>query len=471
MIDTLDLASAAARIRNRWPSVGLALGFVRGGRLESFHGAGWADIDSSRPVDEDTVFRIGSLTKLFTAVLVLQLWEEGHLDLDAPAGDYLRAYKLVPAKADFRPATVRHLLTHTAGIRQMLRLSGLLKMNRVLGEALPPGRRVPSLAELYGGRLRIDVEPGTSWMYSNHDFATLGQIVEDVTGESLERRYRERIFQPLDMASTDLVRSDRVRSRLATGYELGARGPVPVDCELGTPGAGGIYSSTRDMARFAAAFLAGGARVLQPATVRMMFAAQFQPDPRIAGVGLAFFRADLGGHLGVEHDGIVPGFDSEIYLAPDDGVGVLAFANGAAGGMHWLVPESEMLLRQVLGVGESRIPDDVPQHPEVWADLCGTYRLLAPPTDPSKLAMGAGLRVLVRNGRLVASALSPVPALFRGFELHPDSAADPDIFLIQFPIFESGPSRAVFSRDAAGRVRALHLELGPMSFQRSRRAA
>ncbi len=472
MTDAPDLAAVADEIRNRRPSVGLALGMVRDGRLESFHGAGLADIASKRAVDADTVFRIGSLTKIFTAILVLQLWEEGRIDLDAPAADYLRTYELVPAKAGFRPATVRHLLTHTAGIREMLHLSGLLKMNRVLGEALPPGRRVPGLAELYGGGLRIDIEPGTGWMYSNHDFATLGQIVEDTTGDPVARRYRERIFEPLGMASSDLARSASVRSRLATGYELHAGGAEPVDCELVTPAAGGIYSSTRDMALFAAALLGGGANehgsVLKPETVRMMFAPQYQPDPRIPGVGLAFFRSDLGGHLGVEHDGIVPGFDSDLYLAPDDGVGVLAFANGASGGMHWLVLEVERVLRQVLGVPEARIRDDIPQRPEVWGELCGTYTLLAPPTDPGKLAMGAGLRVRVRGGHLIASALSPVPGLFRGFELHPDDPDDPYAFRIVLPLFVSGPSRAVFRRDAAGMVTALHLEAGPMSFQRKR---
>jgi CubicO group peptidase (beta-lactamase class C family) len=470
MADAVDLQAAIDEIGNRRPTVGMALAVVSKAGLESFHGAGVADIASGRPVDADTVFRIGSLTKLFTAILVLQLWEEGRLDLDAPANDYLRAYKLVPAKAGFRPATVRHLLTHTAGIREMLRLSGLLKIDRVLGEALPPGSRMPSLPELYGGELRIDVEPGTGWMYTNHDFATLGQIVEDITGECLGHRYRERIFEPLGMTSTDLGRTVRVRDRLATGYELKKHGAVPVDCELVTPAAGAIYSSTRDMASFAAALLGGGANphgtVLKAETVRMMFAPQHQPDPRLAGMGLAFFRVDLSGHLGVEHDGIVPGFDSELYLAPDDGLGVLAFANGAKAGMHWLVLEVEQVLRRLLEVGEQRIRDDVPQHPEVWGDLCGSYQLVAPPTDPGKLAMGLGLRIRVSHGRLTASALSPVPALLRGFELHPGDPGDPDVFQIVFPMFVAGPSRAVFSRDQSGNVTALHLEPGPMTFLR-----
>ena len=107
-------------ILNRHPAVGLAVGVVRNGRLELFSGHGLADIASNTPVTKDTVFRIGSITKTFTAVAVLQLWEQGLVDLDAPANDYLRAYRLIPAKAAHRPATVRQLLTHTAGLPQLL---------------------------------------------------------------------------------------------------------------------------------------------------------------------------------------------------------------------------------------------------------------------------------------------------------------------------------------------------------------
>ena len=111
----------------------------------------------------------------------MQLWEQGLLDLDAPVNDYLRAYRLIPAKASFRAATVRHLLTHTAGIREVLHISGLLTM-RDLGETVKLGWPLPSLAEYYRGGLRIDAEPGTRFTYTNHGFATLGQLVADVSG-------------------------------------------------------------------------------------------------------------------------------------------------------------------------------------------------------------------------------------------------------------------------------------------------
>ena len=86
-LDQLELKARIGRIVNRWPAVGLAVGVVRDGRLEFFHGHGFADIASDTPVTEDTVFRIGSITKTFTAIAVMQLWEQGLIDLDAPAND------------------------------------------------------------------------------------------------------------------------------------------------------------------------------------------------------------------------------------------------------------------------------------------------------------------------------------------------------------------------------------------------
>jgi CubicO group peptidase (beta-lactamase class C family) len=149
--DQLELKASVGNILNRRPAVGLAVGIVRDGALASFYAHGLADIASNIPVTQDTVFRIGSITKTFTAIAVMQLCEQGLVDLDAPANQYLRAYRLVPAKARFRPATVRHLLTHTAGISEQVPRSGLLR--RDYGESVKVGRQIPSLAEYYPGGL------------------------------------------------------------------------------------------------------------------------------------------------------------------------------------------------------------------------------------------------------------------------------------------------------------------------------
>ena len=469
-LDQLELKARIGRIVNRWPAVGLAVGVVRNGRLEFFHGHGFADIALNTPTTEDTVFRIGSITKTFTAIAVMQLWEQGLLDLDAPVNDYLRAYRLIPAKASFRAATVRHLLTHTAGIREVLHISGLLRM-RDLGETVKLGWPLPSLAEYYRGGLRIDAEPGTRFTYTNHGFATLGQLVADVSGESLDRYFREHIFDPLGMNDTDLIRSERVKARLAVGYELRSTGAKPVsDYEVVTVGGGAAYSTPRDMARYLTALLGGGTgeqgTVLRPATMAAMFEPHYQPDPRIPGFGLGFFRTNLGGHLSVEHDGILPGFDSQILLAPDDRVGVMAFANGARRGMHWLTPEVGGLLRRLLGVPDEVIRSDVPHHPEVWGELCGWYRFSTYPSDPARFAIGAGAEVVVRGGQLMIRALSPIPALYKGFVLHPDDHKDPYVFRIALPWFGIGTGRVIFSREPGVGTTALHLDFAPLSFQK-----
>jgi CubicO group peptidase (beta-lactamase class C family) len=465
-----ELDARVREIAGRWPCVGLAVGVVRNGSLESFAAHGLADIGSGTPVGEDTVFRIGSVTKTFTAVAVMQLWEQGLVDLDAPANDYLRSYRLVAARAGFRPATVRHLLTHTAGIRELLHLSGLLRM-RDLGESVPHGQRVPSLAAYYRGALRIDADPGSRFMYTNHGFATLGQVVTDVTGQPLDRYLREHVFDPLGMGHTDLVRSDRVVAHLAAGYELRSRGAVPVaDYDLIPVGAGAAYSTGTDLARYVAALLGGGANrygaVLKPETLATMFAPHHQPDPRIPGIGLAFFRADLGGHPAVEHSGVLPGFDAQIFAVPDSGVGVFALANGARRGLLWLAPECAALLRRLLDVPDPAIRTDVAQRPDIWTELCGWYRFSAHLTDPGKLALGAGVEVFVRNGRLAIRFLSPVPALYKGFLLYPDDDADPDVFRIAFPWFGIGTCRVVFTRQPGPGATAVHLEFGPVSFRK-----
>ena len=156
----------------------------------------------------------------------MQLWEQGLVDLDAPANEYLQAFQLLPAKPDHRPATARHLLTHTAGLPEVVHRSHALAY--VFGETFALDERLPSLAEYYRGGLHLVAEPGTSFTYTDHGFAVLGQIVEDVSGMPLATYFRRRIFQPLGMTDTDLVRSERLASRLATGYTCTRRGARPV---------------------------------------------------------------------------------------------------------------------------------------------------------------------------------------------------------------------------------------------------
>jgi CubicO group peptidase (beta-lactamase class C family) len=175
-IDDLDLKATVAQILDCWPCGGLAVGVIADGGLAWFHGHGVADVGAKAPITEDTVFRIGSITKTFTAIAVMQLWERGLVDLDAPANDYLRSFRLILVRPNVRPATVRHLLTHTAGVGYWRRVSDLLQPG--VGSGVRAARSgAPPLEDYYRRGLPVEVEPGTKWAYSNHGFAALGQIV------------------------------------------------------------------------------------------------------------------------------------------------------------------------------------------------------------------------------------------------------------------------------------------------------
>jgi CubicO group peptidase (beta-lactamase class C family) len=447
-----ELGKKVAEILNRWPSAGVAAAVVRDGSLEWFLGHGVADVQSREPITESTIFRIGSLTKTFTAIAVMQLYEQGLVDLDAPANDYLRTFQLTPAKASFRPATVRHLLTHSAGIGYWRRLSDLLHPAVGSGDRAGRSGALP-LAEYYRKGLPVEVEPGTKWVYSNHGFAAVGQIVEDVSGKPLERYLREQVFDPLGMEHTDLVRSERVREQLATGYVLRSRGLKPVtDREIMTPGGSGMYSTTADMTRYLSALLKGGAgehgSVLEPETLASMVQPHFQLDPRAAGMGLGFEPNEESGHRAVWKTGVVSGFLSAMVVAPDDGIGIVVLTNtGGLDGRGAAEPLAQALLRRLLAVPDQAIRTDIAPRPETWGEICGWYSPDAGPVTNLfvRALFGAGAEVTVRGGHLVLKPLTPVPAMRRGMRLYPDDPDDPWVFRVEIPDYGKN-LRVVFAR-------------------------
>ena len=483
-IDEEGLRAWLDGVLTRHPAVGLAVGVVGNGSMELFAGRGLADVGSLTPITEGTVFRVGSITKLFTAIAVMQLEEDGLVDLDAPASECLRSYRLIPAHPSFPQVTLRHLLTHTAGIPEVRHVFDLIHPEagpfggRPVVLSVEHGRPLPSLAEYYGDGLRIVQQPGSTFAYTNHGFATLGQVVEDVSGMPLGTYFRDRIFEPLGMEDSDLIRLERIASRLATGYTFGRHGAEPVpDRDWIGAGAGGVYSTPRDMARFATALLGGGAnehgRILDAETLASMFVCNHRPDPRIPGRGLGIARGDAGGHLLVGHDGVLPGFNSELWVAPRDGLGVIAFTNGSRGAFTWMEAELRGLLRRLLDVPEEVVRTDIPEHPEIWHELCGHYRFPPRISDlRGRLAFPAGVEVFVRGVHLMIRALVPSAVLYRGLALHPDDEDDPTVFRLDLSSLGMSTARVVFGRDAATGRAAIQADLGgqPVSLVRTGRS-
>ena len=234
-----DLRRIAVEIFNQRPLAGLAVGIVRDGRFESFAGLGSADGAAGTPVTPETVFRIGSITKTMTALAVMQLVEEGGIALDDPVAEHLRAFRLVPPAGAPQP-TIRHLLTHTGGFGELRGWSDLARPTIGLaGKVDAPAR---ALAGYYRGGLRAELPAGRKWAYANHAFAALGQLLEDVVGEAHAERIRARVFEPLGMRHSDVLRTDRVRGRLAVGYAFKrARLRAVKDREILVPPAGSVF--------------------------------------------------------------------------------------------------------------------------------------------------------------------------------------------------------------------------------------
>lgn len=454
-LDEAALRDVTTRVLAQWPSAGVAVAVIGDEHPTWFDLRGMADTADRRPVSTDTVFRIGSLTKVVTAVAILQLWEEGRIDLDAPANDYLRAFEVTRTRSELRPATVRHLLTHTSGIGYWRRLADLLRPGPGAGVQVD---HVVPLAEFYRRGLPQEVQPGTKWVYSNHAFAALGQIVEDVSGQPLETFFRDRILNPLGMGHTSLSPSERDGSEFATGYVMRRRGLLPVVAkDVPTPGSGGLYSTVTDLGRFLEFLLhPEPSGVLGPTTVASMFEPHFHPDPRLPGMGLAFDLGREGAVRTASKSGTVTGFHSILALAPDERTGLVVLTNtGGLSAQGAAMPLSTGLLRHLLRLPADPVRTDLEPHPQVWSELCGWY---APTPGPvtnlfTRALMGAGAEVVVERRTLMLKPMSPVPAMRKGMRLHADDGADPYLFRIDLSDMGMGTMPVVFARGADGRTR------------------
>jgi hypothetical protein len=325
---------------------------------------------------------------------------------------------------------------------------------------VPLGRPLASLAEYYRGGLRLDADPGTRFTYSNHGFATLGQLVEDVSGLPLDRYLRQHLFAPLGMADTGLARSERVSWRRATGYELRSGGARPVpDYQVVTAGGGAAWSTPADMARYAAARSAAAA-------LAAMFAPQYQPDPRVPGFGLwgcsgPTWAAASRSSTTASSPASTPSSSWPRRRGRGGGLRQRGQARHALAGARGRRPA-----QAAAGRPRGDDPHRRPPPARALGELCGRYRLSAHPSDPARLAIGPRAEVVVRRGQLTLRARSPVPALRRGFPLHPDDEQDPYVFGIELPWFGVGTSRVVFSRTPGVGTTGLHLEFAPLSFHR-----
>jgi CubicO group peptidase (beta-lactamase class C family) len=305
---------------------GATVSVVKDGELFLAKGYGYADLEKHTPVIADrTLFRPGSVSKLFTWTAVMQLAEQGKVDLNADVNIYLLDFKIPDTY--LQPVTLAHLLTHTAGFES--RNEGLFvrQPEEIISLRDYLVRYIP--ARIY--------PPGQITAYSNYGTALAGYIVEQVSGKPYEEYVDERIFKPLGMTRSTFTRppSAELITDLAMGYNY-VDGAYQLQAEWVQPApAGGLATTATDMARFMIAHLQkgryGDATILRASTIQEMHRRQFTNDPRANGWTFGFMEAELNGQRIIWHGGATYFFHSALVLLPEQNVGVFVSFNSIGG--------------------------------------------------------------------------------------------------------------------------------------------
>jgi CubicO group peptidase (beta-lactamase class C family) len=327
------------------------------------------------PMTSDTLFLIASITKVWTATLVMQLVDAGEVNLDPPVNDYLDPpLRLAdPALAD--TVTVRHLLTHSGGF---------------LGDFdEPPDRGDDAVRDTVAtyGALGAVHRPGRLFSYANTGYNVLGRLVECRTGQTWDAALRERIIDPLGLTRTFTLPEEAAVHRLAVGHD--PKGPDTLELEpvrvwldpRGSGPCGGTLATTAaDLLAFARMHMAdgagpGGRRVLSPESARAMREPQItQPDPSMSphwGLGWGVERAARP--TVVEHAGHTAGQHSHLVAVPEHGLALCVLANGDSQGL--LRRElTGWLMRELLGMERPRTPEPAaPADPVDVKPFVGSY--------------------------------------------------------------------------------------------------
>jgi CubicO group peptidase (beta-lactamase class C family) len=409
---------------------GLAVGILIDGEVVHRKCLGLADLRSGSEVRTDTTFRIGSISKTLTAIALMQLWERGLLQLESPVNDFLKAYTIVqpPLTA---PITFLHLLTHTGGVGELRRWTDLFRPTLGLTTS---SHRPPTLREYYAPELRTQIAPGCKWAYSNHGFAPLGQVIEDVSGQPFSEYILGHVFTPLGMMHTDFMVSCQATPRFARAYEY-VRGKLRNVADrmiVITPAVAAI-SNLDDMLLYLAALAGNGAnrngRVIEAETLELMSTPHYFCDPRMPSNGLGFMIETRGDQRVFGHDAGWPGYSGSIRIAPRARAAVVVLTNTAvmATGFATIKIANEIIER----LTDDRLQDsvDVRESPELWPQLCGSYRPEHGFYTNLRIwrLLGGRANIVIRDGHLVMR--TPFGPARTGMRLRAADLHDPSLFV------------------------------------------
>jgi CubicO group peptidase (beta-lactamase class C family) len=369
---TADVARMEQLIKAYVPSrfMGSVL-VAQNGKVLLDKGYGFANLEWEVPNTPTTKFRLGSITKQFTAASILLLEERGKLKVEDPVKKYMPN-----APAAWDKITIFHLLTHTSGIPSF---TGFSDYESHEAQAMTPGK----LVEWFRDK-PLEFEPGTKWNYSNSGYVLLGYLIEKISGESYSDFVQQNIFTPLGMKDSGYDSNSAIIAHRAAGYTPGKSSPVNAGfVHMSIPfSAGALYSTTEDLLRWEQGLFGG--KVLKPESLAKM-TTPFKQDYAF-GLGVS----TQSGHKMIAHDGGIEGFNTALAYYPDDKlvVAVLANLNGPAGQIAGNLAKVALGEKVVLPTERKEITVS----PEILKQYVGTY----------ELTPNFSLAITLENGQLVS---------------------------------------------------------------------
>jgi CubicO group peptidase (beta-lactamase class C family) len=339
---------------------GAAVIVVKDGKVIFRKGYGMANLELGVAVEPDMIFRIGSITKQFTATAILMLAEQGKLALTDEITKYLPDYPTQGKKI-----TIEHLLNHTSGIKSYTSLP----------EWLPLWRKDMSLDELIAlfKDKPMDFAPGDNWAYNNSAYVLLGAIIEKASGQSYKDFIEKRIFEPLGMKHSFYDSTERIISRRVSGYSKGKDGFV--NCaylSMSQPyAAGSLVSSVDDLALWDAALYTD--KLLKQESLKRAWTPAKLNDGRATHYGYGWAMNDYEGHRMISHGGGINGFITHVRRLPDDHLFVSVLTNRDTGNPN---PEKLTLKIAALVIGKPfSDPVAITLSPAKLDNYVGEYQL------------------------------------------------------------------------------------------------
>lgn len=388
------LDSAVTAFMASTPVVGLTAAVVSRGDTLLLKGYGEADREHHRPASATTVYKIGSITKQFTAAAVMRLVEEGRVSLDDPVTKYL------PQFAGWSGVHIRHLLNHTSGIP-----GSSPEWVRHRDEELSQAQLVAYLMAD-----TLETPPGARFRYNNNGYVLLGLVIEAVTGRAYAQHLAETIFQPLGMRSaSSCLRPPRGPAE-ALGYDRALDIAVPTAYPRSSAlvGAGDLCMSVPDYLRWQSALVAG--RVISRASFQRMSTSD-TASGRPTGYGFGLGPGMAGGHPTIWHNGAVNGAQSQAVWMPDDSLQVVLFTNTMGSALERLSNDLAAIVVAAPPTPDARlVAAALP--PDAAARYAGTYDAF------TRLGFTTPLSISMTDSGLVARVEAPghhdVPLVYLG---------------------------------------------------------